>query len=855
VVVMQRKLAGFRFVLGAALSALCVASCSGGSGESGAAASGSGGSGAGGDGAGAAGSTGAFGIDECAEGRHDCAMEADCIDTPGFYECACKAGYKGDGKSCVDVDECAALLYDCDSNAACTNEAGSYSCACRPGFEGDGKMACDATYTAVSVGQYHGCAVRSDKKMWCWGLNTSGQVGTGTGDAVFVRPAAAGDAADYVDVSVGAAFSCALNESGAIICWGANNTGQLGDGSTNTSTTPKPVADMAMDFVALDAGTNHACAIRMGGELACWGTNNRGQVGDGSNENRLVPTAVSAGPWLAVSAGLEFTCAVKGDHTLWCWGLNSSRQLGDGTTTNSAVPLQEKTLATDWASVSAGNGFACGVKQDGTRWCWGANSSGQGGDAATASIVQPKAVDADTDWATVNVGEVAGCGLRTNGSLWCWGDGSVGQTGQPGAETLALSPVQVGADTDWIDIAGGLRFACGIRAGGKLLCWGSASRSAIGLGYTSDRLDPSPVGSSTEWADVDVQLDNGCAIRKNGDLYCWGRNVMSNLGDGSNITRVEPTPVGAGKVWKRVAVGRTHTCGLAEEGGKAVPFCWGADFNGELGNGAAAASSTPTLVSATAGNESPWVDLAAGLNHTCGVRQDGTLWCWGRNTAGQLGDGTNVSKPDPKQVLPAGAQDWKEVAASGEYTCARRATGAVLCWGRNDNAQLGLGNVMTPVMTPTQVAGTFAAIDAGGATTCAVAMDGALFCWGRNANGEVGVGNTANPVMAVTQVGVDKDWARPVLGQGVSACALKKSGDLYCWGFGGFGQLGLGSTAQFTTPQKVPSVGPWLKASFGNEHACGVRMDGQLLCWGGSYYAQLGIGVPFVSTPTRVVDP
>ncbi len=283
----------------------------------------------------------------------------------------------------------------------------------------------------------------------------------------------------------------------------------------------------------------------------------------------------------------------------------------------------------------------------------------------------------------------------------------------------------------------------------------------------------------------------------------------------------------------------------------------GTELNQELGNGAAVLNQlAPTLVSATPGNTSPWKEVVAGLNHTCALREDGTLWCWGRNALGQLGDATTTARFDPKQVLPLGAADWVEITASGEFTCARRASGALFCWGRNDLGQLGAGDVVSPVSTPKQVgAATYSAVSAGANHACAVATDGTLWCWGRNANGELGLGNSVSPVLVPTQVGADSDWLRPALGQGLSTCAIKKSGDLYCWGSGGFGQLGRGSFTSYNTPQKVSSVTPWAAIAVGNEHACGLGSDGRLSCWGASNFAQLGSGVPFVSTPTSVLSP
>lgn len=840
--------------------------CGGGQSSSTSSSSGNGGSaGAGGNG-GSAGessaSTGGMGgdplaKDECALGLADCSANANCIDTPGYYECVCKTGYTGDGKTCTDIDECGKLTNDCDPNANCTNTEGGFTCACGSGFVGDGKN-CHATYIAVSAGTYHACAIRSDKTLFCWGLNTSGQAGTGTGDAIFLRPAQAGGAADWKAVGSGAAFACALNEGGRISCFGSNSSGQLGDGTTTTRTTPTPIIGDIADFTALSVGSTHACAIRADGSLYCWGANNRGQIGDNTTNNAVTPTLVSAGPWLAVAAGTEFTCGVRMDHTLACWGLNTSRQLGDGTTTQRLVPTSESTMAMNWAAVGAGNAFACATKMDGTRHCWGTNSVGQGADGTTTGIVNPKACDMETDWGTtIDLGETSGCAQKKTGALFCWGDGSSGQTGLPGDESPKLAAAQVGQEIDWIAISSGFRFTCGIRQSGELLCWGANARAAAGMGYVSDRFDPTPVTADNDWVSVDVQLDHGCGIRAGGNLYCWGRNVFGHLGDGTSQTRVNPAQIGAGKAWIRVAVGRTHTCALGSDaGGPTTPYCWGFDANQELGNGSTVTNQlTPTPVTPTIGNDSPWVEIAAGFNHTCAVRQDKTLWCWGRNASGQLGDATTTTRPDPKQVILPDPLGWVDVKASGDFTCGLRDGGVLYCWGSNTQGQLGQMDVMSPVSSPKLVPGAFSTIAASANHACGVRTDGTLACWGRNASGELGLGNTASPVLGPTQVGVATNWQRPFLGQGTTMCATQTDGTLYCWGTGSFGQLGLGNTTSFTSPQKVPSLETWKSTSIGVEHTCGISVGGKLHCWGASYYAQLGSGVPFVSTPTRIVEP
>ena len=168
------------------------------------------------------------------------------------------------------------------------------------------------------------------------------------------------------------------------------------------------------------------------------------------------------------------------------------------------------------------------------------------------------------------------------------------------------------------------------------------------------------------------------------------------------------------------------------------------------------------------------------------------------------------------------------------------------------NASLTAGTLVQVLPLDTK---NWTRVFAGQFHTCATRADHTLWCWGRNASGELGVGNSVGPVLAPVQVGAASDWARPVLGQGTSTCALKVNGDLYCWGTGSYGQLGLGSLSSLNTPQKVPSMAAWARVSLGNEHACGIGADGRLSCWGASYGAQLGSGLPIVSTPAPIVEP
>lgn len=808
----------------------------------------------GGNGAGGGGDP--FDVDECATGVASCPDHSECVDTAAFYECPCLEGFEEDGAACVDIDECQSLVAECGRNADCNNTEGSYACTCPEGFEGDGSV-CEARYDHVATGALHACGIRTDGAILCWGLNSSGQLGNGTTETLYLRPTRAGASSDWTRVTAGSAFTCALDVEGRASCWGANGNGQLGDGTTtpksspNAVISPPPETDVAWSIV--DAGASHACGIRVDQTLACWGANLRGQIGNADNTDQKSPVdvVVTGASWLSVSAGSEFSCAVTTDHRLYCWGLNTSRQLGNGLATSSNVPVQESTEASDWVSVSTGSGFACGIKTDGSRWCWGANNLGQAGDGTSTALNNPTLIPSDTAWTRIVSGELAACGVDEDDAVSCWGDGSMGQTGQPGAEAPALSPVVLG-EGPYLDIEMGQRFGCAVSADHHIACWGAASRAATGLGYTSDRNSPAAVGNAEDWQLVDVQLDHGCGIHTTGQLECWGRNSFGQLGSGTLTSSIEPQPVEGAHTYTRVATGRSHSCALATDAGTTV-YCWGADGNGELGTGAAVENtSSPTAIAGVTGT---FVDVTAGFNHSCALLSNGQLYCWGRNASGQVGDGTTTSRQTPVRVDPTGPADFVAVSANGNFTCAIRATNKLYCWGSNDFDQLGLDNPAASVPVPTLVSiGAVAKIAAGATHACATLATGALRCWGRNASGELGLGASGDPHPTPEAVGSMLDWALPATGQGLHTCGIRTTGEMSCWGSGSSGQLGMGSLASFNVPTIVPSLEAWSQVSIGSDSSCGIRA-GKLFCWGSDLNGTLGSGTAFTATPTVILEP
>ena len=347
-------------------------------------------------------------------------------------------------------------------------------------------------------------------------------------------------------VFAGQAFTCAL-VSGRAWCFGANADGALGTGDVQTHLSPTAVAT-ASGFDVMAGGENHACGLERGtGAVLCWGYSASGQLGLGDTVTRTAPTRVPLGqPALAVAAGYNHTCAIGADHSLWCWGDNTEGQLGQSDATgaaNAPSPVRVGTRA-DWLRVAAGQGHTCAIEAPGTMWCWGRNTRSETGtDPATVQLRSPVQTGAFADWRDLDVGQDASCGIRGDGSLWCWGDNSFGQLGSAPSAQAVTAPAQVGADTDYAQISIDTFSACARKTGGSIACWGRNAEGQLGVGDTVDRYAPTQVGSLTTWTSVSVGRFHSCFSQRDGSVYCAGDNSSGQLGLGDTARRKVPALV------------------------------------------------------------------------------------------------------------------------------------------------------------------------------------------------------------------------------------------------------------------------------------------------------------------------
>ncbi len=339
-----------------------------------------------------------------------------------------------------------------------------------------------------------------------------------------------------------------------------------------------------------------------------------------------------------------------------------------------------------WRDVFVGYGNVCAVAANGTLWCWGWNRNGQLGLGDTEDRTTPTQVGTDANWNQVAVGAYHGCGVRMDGTLWCWGDNQYGQLGL-GSWDGFFEPIQVGRDGGWQQVSVGDRYSCALKSGGTIYCWGANWNGRIGIGGSEDaRYNEPQLVSGADWIHVAVGYAHVCGINGVGNLFCWGANQYGQLGMMSTGgVMFESMPQGIGSsVWDVVEPGNAFTCGIQSNG---TLWCWGYNGSGELGLGDNMNRTSPSRV----GSSMQWRNLSSGQAHACAVRMDGTLWCWGDNQYGQLGLGHWDDKDEPTQV--GSETNWRQVMAGSYHTtCGLRNSGSLHCWGNNQYGQLGLGD-------------------------------------------------------------------------------------------------------------------------------------------------------------------
>jgi alpha-tubulin suppressor-like RCC1 family protein len=394
----------------------------------------------------------------------------------------------------------------------------------------------------IDGGINHACALDSEGAVWCWGDNSSGQLGIGAGTEalafpVRINPMTNFDSRKLVSISTGYFHSCALDSKGEAWCWGENGDGQLGIGNNTDQFIPQKVSMLnvtSQRVVSIAAGSAHTCAIDADGNGFCWGSDDFGALGDNavlSYKNVPTPVAMPAGAeFVALSAGFESTCAL-GASKAWCWGSNVTGDLGIGnsnlTSTPTPLPIALPP-GIQFRSVSSRQHQACALDSDGKAWCWGKF------DGDTPVSVSMDSLPPGTKFAQISLGNTHICALDSVGVAWCWGNDYSGQLGNDNIREHKTVPTRVPLDpsSEKLEaIAAGYEFTCAIAATGKVSCWGNNTYGQLGSGEFGSVTYAQPA-LLADAVQVTAGQDHTCALDTQGRAWCWGQDDNGELGDG-----------------------------------------------------------------------------------------------------------------------------------------------------------------------------------------------------------------------------------------------------------------------------------------------------------------------------------
>ena len=645
-----------------------------------------------------------------------------------------------------------------------------------------------------ALGENHSAVIKSDGKLYTWGLNSSGQLGDRTATNR-TEPVAVYGLENVVSVSLGANHSAALTSDGSLYTWGNNEYGQLGYSVSGTENR-KPHLLMT-DVVSVSLGTRHSAAVTSDGSLYVWGSNNYGAIGVETTDQtnyQSVPVKVMENIE-TVALGEDCSAAITRDGDLYMWGYNPDGQVGsvENNDTNGCVPIPAK-VDEKVKSVSFGYRHTLIVKSDGGLWAWGGGlyyGDLTGSNIRPAKIMNHvQAADACVDYSNGGHDAV----VRLDGSLWLFGENGSGQIGD--STTTDTKEFQKLMDAGTVNAVGlGRDRSAALLQDGSLWMWGKNGEYNLNLaGDVENQMVPAQIfqsgvlANADEWTMVEsletiptwdndspvtsiaVKGERSAAIKADGSLWSWGGLIPT----GNYLT----TPT----------LGSENVPKFLMNDIRSVTFTRGVialQNDGTLWEYSCLKSAFP--LAQMEGVREIYAPQNSDSGQYALVKNNGEMWMWGSNNYGQLGDGTTESKDHVKDCVKV------------------------------------LDNVKA------------VSIDFG--MSAAITENGDLFTWGKNYYGQIGNGKTEGQT---TPVKILENVKKVSIGNGHCA-AMTKDGKLYAWGLNDSGQLGIDSNENQSTPMRVEDWEDVTNISLGAKHSAAVRADGSLWIWGDNYHYQLGL--------------
>lgn len=609
--------------------------------------------------------------------------------------------------------------------------------------------------TAIAAGPYSTCAIVNKGGFFangaveCWGGNAYGQLGDGSVTTRLLPTPVIGISKGASAISIGLGHSCAI-VSGALKCWGSNRQGQLGiSNRPELFTTPQTVPGFSKVTYAVSANNTHTCAAESQpfGSIKCWGGNSDGQIGNAGvslNTNISSPVLVSNqafGATDSISDGNNsaFSCmasnAARIDKPLLSASANtiSLNNIGDQASGITVNDLSARGISSD-----------CGNQLNGSSQCNfsydGRNSRGDGAIAISDSS---------------GLSHVFPFHIQRYGHAVCWGSNNFSQLGiADSGNRNQATPIVLAAQTLIKQVVTGSHHACALTQNGRVACWGDNSYGQLGNDSVAQSNTPLFVSAFDQHANVlriAAGADHTCALLTDGSVECWGKNDLGQLGIGSHSNQAQPTMVHSlTAAATAITTGSNSSCALLKSG---QAMCWGQNNRGQLGDSTHTNRTTPVAVSNLTDSLHKVVAISSGKESSCALLSDGSVKCWGKNTFAQLGIGsTSFSSATPQHVPSLGA-GVASISVGGAGACALMQDSSVKCWGSNSVGQVGVGSDATVISTPqtvSDIGNQAVALSTGQAHNCALLNDGSVKCWGRNIDGQLGNGSFTGSNTPVT---------------------------------------------------------------------------------------------------------
>ena len=698
----------------------------------------------------------------------------------------------------------------------------------------------------VASGASHSLAVAQDGRVFAWGDDSSGQLGSGR--QLFINtPVAAvlSEPGSVAGLAAGGYHSLARMRDGSVWSWGGNGSGELGDGTLTGRGVPQKVAGLTA-VIAIAAGERHSLAANRSGEVWAWGSNEFGRLGQGDADldvSKLPIKVLQLQNVVDVRAGKEHSLALTGDGRVWSWGANFSGQLGDSTGRTRTLPVEVVFPLSDVriVAIEASNNHSFALDSEGRLWSWGDNGSYQLGDTTYAFRTSPL-YQGDLQrqgkviaFATASGGSAA---VLADGSLWVMG--FYGRYEQPTRVTGlqgAVAQVRVGEGHMVVTMADG-----------RVLGSGDNTYGQLGDGTVVSRDDLvfiAPQGVSGPVSVLTAGYFHTLALDASGRLLGWGDNSLGQLGNGVSISQSVPVVVNGVANATQVASGEFHSLAVLADG---TVRAWGYNGSGELGDKTDVQVRTgPVAVKGLTGVRR----VAAGGSSSAALDGSGRLWVWGSNLSGQLTLPEETYRTDTA-TLATGLPALSEVSVGGGHMLGLDLQRRVWVWGSNGYGQLGDDYNQATAPRVLTALNNITAISASGDHSMALDAQGRVWAWGDNGYLQVGPVEDLQAKVPLQITGLPP--IKAISAGYYGSFALAVDGSLWAWGAGGEGELGDG---RFETRGEPARAGTDTYSSLGAGvlHTLAVRDDGLVWSFGVNFSGQLGDGsYSNQGSPVGVVD-